>query len=237
VNVKIVNYIQRSYKISLKESREKILYNRIPIYIKDQLPKNIDLDYILDFLESSIPHHLVSEVETIYIAHIEDFDRRDINAMYKDGAIYITNKQDDMEDMLDDIVHEIAHSVEILHPAEIYADGELENEFISKRLNLYYLLKSHGYNINMIDFVNSEYSKDLDNFFYKEVEYSRLQNYIIGLFNTPYAVTSLREYFANGFEEFYLGDKKMLKDISPFLYNKILFLHEGEFEYEMETKY
>ena len=46
----------------------------------------------------------------------------------------------------------------------------------------------------------------------------------MGLFSTPYAVTSLREYFATGFEEFYIGDRNYIKKISPNLYNKLTYL-------------
>jgi hypothetical protein len=46
-----------------------------------------------------------------------------------------------------------------------------------------------------------------------------------GLFVSAYACTSLREYFANGFEEFYLGDRNYLNTISPKLYSKIKNLH------------
>ena len=32
-----------------------------------------------------------------------------------------------------------------------------------------------------------------------------------GLFLSPYSITSLREYFANGFEEYINGDSKLFK--------------------------
>ena len=38
--------------------------------------------------------------------------RKDTNAAYENGAIYIINVQDSAMDMADDIVHEIAHAVE-----------------------------------------------------------------------------------------------------------------------------
>jgi len=43
----------------------------------------------------------------------------------------------------------------------------------------------------------------------------------MGLFVSPYAATSLREYFAIGFEEYHLKDRVYLKKISPKLYFKI----------------
>ncbi len=38
---------------------------------------------------------------------------RSFNSVYEDGAIYITNDQDDELDMVDDIVHEAAHAIEV----------------------------------------------------------------------------------------------------------------------------
>ena len=48
----------------------------------------------------------------IIVGWFEEFEERNINAFYDSGAVYISNLQDDQEDMFDDIVHEIAHSVE-----------------------------------------------------------------------------------------------------------------------------
>ena len=42
-----------------------------------------------------------------------------------------------------------------------------------------------------------------------------------GLFIRPYASVSLREYFATGFEAYYLGKQNSLEKISPMLFDKI----------------
>ena len=42
-----------------------------------------------------------------------------------------------------------------------------------------------------------------------------------GIFIRPYAAISLREYFATGFEAYYLGKQNELEKISPMLYDKI----------------
>jgi hypothetical protein len=47
-----------------------------------------------------------------------------------------------------------------------------------------------------------------------------------GIFIRPYAAISLREYFATGFEAYYLGNKIHLEKISPMLYDKINELHQ-----------
>ena len=41
---------------------------------------------------------------------------------------------------------------------------------------------------------------------------------------------SLREYFATAFEEFYLGNFKNIKEISPYLYEKINLINQEQIE-------
>jgi hypothetical protein len=67
-----------------------------------------------------------------------------------------------------------------------------------------------------------EYDSKLDLFLYKEIGYGNLCSMTMGLFVSPYGATSLREYFANGFEEFFSGDREYLKRISPELFNKLM---------------
>ena len=69
----------------------------------------------------------------------------------------------------------------------------------------------------------------MDNYLYEEVGYERL-NFIVtsyGIFTSAYPATSLREYYASGFEYFFLEDRKYLKEISPTLYQKIEDLYES----------
>ena len=42
-----------------------------------------------------------------------------------------------------------------------------------------------------------------------------------GNFIRPYASISLREYFATGFEEYFLGDQEKLKQTNPALFKKL----------------
>ena len=75
--------------------------------------------------------------------------------------------------------------------------------------------------ITLNDFVNLEFSTKFDMLLYKHIGYPTLKNLIMGLFVSPYGATSLREYFANSFEEYYMGDRNYLKIVSPIVYNKI----------------
>ena len=157
----------------------------------------------------------------IYIGQFKQLIDRDINAMFEDGAIYLTNDQTNDKDMIDDIIHELSHANEETYAALIYADGKIENEFLGKRKKLLDILKSEGYNVSIDTFMNAEYSRDFDMFLYKEVGYEKLTMFTMGLFVSPYGTTSLREYFANGFEHYFLHDLKYVKLISPAIYEKV----------------
>ncbi len=173
------------------------------VIVSDPLPEAIDVKSVLQKIDNFIPDHLFYGVEAIYIGNFPFFKERDINAMYQDGALYITNHQDNDEDMLDDIVHEIAHSNENLFGEVIYSNSKIELEFSGKRNRLKSLL-SLDFNTENYNFSQTEYSKDLDEFFYKTIGYGLLSAYTEGLFSNPYAATSLREYFASGFERILL---------------------------------
>jgi len=225
----LTEYIKGSHKKILKERKEFHISGDILVYVNEPLPENVDLDYVIKKIETNIPNHLMSGVDVIYVGQIEDFAERDVNAKYADGAIYITNIQDDNDDMVDDIVHELAHSVEETALQNIYADGTLEEEFLGKRKRLFDILSHEGYNIPREVFLTTEYSRSFDEYLYKYLGYPLLQNLTMGLFNTAYGVTSIREYFATGFEEYFLGDRTYLRKISPQLYLKLESLSEEEF--------
>ena len=138
------------------------------------------------------------------------------------GQYMFQNVQDDEADMIDDIIHEFAHSIEAWAGMEIYGDSTIKYEFLAKREILFKQLSQLGYeNLHLKDFLDTEYSKNFDFFLYKSVGYDKLDIITVGLFPTSYSVTSIREYFAMGFEEYLYGDRRNLKEVSPSLYNKI----------------
>ena len=211
------NYIRES----LRKGTEKLLFNRIVVYIKDPLPENFDLDYVFSQIQEVVPEHLSYGVDSIFVGQFDDIEERELDALYKDGAIYTTNQQRNEDDMINDIIHELSHANEETYAALIYADGKIENEFLGKRKKLLDILKSEGYNVSINTFMDTEYSKDFDMFLYKEVGYEKLTMFTMGLFVSLYGATSLREYFANGFEHYFLNDPKYVKLISPAIYEKV----------------
>lgn len=205
----------------LAERKEYHMFGDIYVFIKDPLPQEVDMTMVIKQVEEIVPIGLTQELEAIYVGQFPELVSREVKAVYKDATIYMTNEQDSVEEAVDDIIHEIAHSVESFAGMEIYSDGTLETEFIEKRKNLLDTLRSYGYNVDVIRFLDTEYSKELDYFFYKGVGYDKMAILCIDVFPTPYSATSLREYFAVGLEEYLYGDRDSLEQVSPVLYNKI----------------
>ena len=194
--------------------------NGVNVYIKDRLPDDIDPDFVFNYISSRIPFHLVRNVDIIYVGTFPKMKERDLNAYYEDGAIYVTNQQEEDMDMIDDIIHELAHSVERNNEEFIYGSGNLQREFKAKRRNLYTLM-NEMFDVPKDFLSDIEYNKGIDMFLYKTVGYEILNQLVTNIFVSGYAATSVSEYFARGFEEYFIGDKDSLKQISPVLYRII----------------
>ena len=171
-----------------------------------------------------IPEQFLSLIDIVYIGEFNFFE--DTNAVYKDGSLFISNEQDNEDDLLDDVIHEIAHAIEKKYGQLIYSDGLIEREFLFKRKKLKQILDNQGYIVNKHDFLNIEYNKDFDLFLYREIGYDILDMLTVNLLINPYSATSLREYFATGVEEYYMGKRLYLKKICPYIYRNISNLHE-----------
>lgn len=217
----MADYIKESSEKTQKGQKELTVFGDVNVFIKDPLPEDIDVRNVLTKLETLIPKYFASGLDLIIIGQNGEFEERDINAMYQDGAIYVTNLQMTEEDLLDDIVHELAHAVEENNGEFLYSDELIFKEFMGKRKRLLDILTQEGYSVDEQNFMNAEYDREFDEFLYQEVGYPTLTALTMGLFASPYGATSLREYFANGFEEYFLGDRNYLKKISPFLYSKL----------------
>ncbi len=200
------------------------------VYFNDDLiNEEIDVEAVVAKLEGIIPEHLLSELEMIVVGWFEEFEERNINAFYKDGILHVSNIQDNEKDMLDDIVHEIAHSIESPHGYEIYGDNKIKTEFLHKRKRLHDKLWTLGHKAPLEWFMETEYNKEFDEFLLETVGYDKLRMICVGLFINAYAPTSLREYFATGFADFYLyPNHTFLQKISPALTEKLLLLQDAK---------
>jgi hypothetical protein len=198
------------------------------VYFKDELVgADLDVEKVIGKVESLIPHHLLGEVEMIIFGQFEEMAERDLNAFYDSGALYVSNVQYDPEDLYTNIVHEISHSLESPYGYQLYGDEKIKNEFLRKRKYLHDILWKSGFKAPESTFMDVEYNEDFDMFLYEDVGYENLSKLLQGVFISPYAATSLSEYFATGFADFYLyPDHGTLKTVSPELYKKLLMFQD-----------
>lgn len=225
-NNNLITYVKTSSSEAQK-NQKYFVYKNINVVIKDDFIIDINLKDVLKKLFKAIPNSLFHQVEAIYVGQFKELNQRKINAAYMDGAIYITNTQSSEDDLIDDLVHELAHSIEEMIKFDIYEDGKIISEFTSKRLKLKEILLSNNYKTDKQDFENIEFSEKFDKYLYEDIGYPILHTLVVGLFCSPYGATSIREYFANGFEYFYLKDRQYVKTISPQLYKKLIDLEKG----------
>ena len=220
-------YIQNS----LKDSNHKTFFKNINVYVLAPLPDGFDLNYVLTTVEELVPEHLVYGLEGIYIGKFDDLEENDFDALYKDGTIYATNEQEDEDDLIDDIIHEIAHLTEENLGNYIYSDRKIIDEFLGKRERLYSVLKAHDYETPKQEaFYDLEYNKKFDYYLYKTIGYQKLTYLSMGLFVSPYSATSLREYFAKSFQRYFMDEMEQVQKISPAVFEKIEFLVYKKYE-------
>jgi len=226
----LLNYIRQRQKM-LKEANNFYTPNGIHVFTKDEMMNDlVDIEVVVSQLEAKLPDHVRDGIEMVIIGNFNEFEERDINAFYKDGALYVSNIQTDNGDLLDDLVHETAHSAEEQYGMEIYGDQEVKKEFLRKRMHIYNMLQKMGFNPSQKDFLETEYDQDFDEYLLHDIGYDKLSEILKGVMVTPYAATSLREYFATGFTEFYLypDSHDYIKRTSPQLYKKLVQLHRIE---------
>ena len=223
------DYIFQKQQKLMEQQTDFYTSTGLHVFFKDPV-ENVDVEKVVSKVESSIPEHLLSEVEMIIIGWFDEFEERSLNAFYDSGTLYVSNIQDDVMDMYDDMIHEISHSLEEPHGYFLYGDKKIEDEFLRKRKYLHDIVWKMGFKTPLAVFMNPEYNEEFDMFLYEKIGYDKLSTAVAGVFVSPYAATSLREYFATGFTEFYLhpDEHGFLQKVSPELYKKLVLLQNPE---------
>ena len=104
---------------------------RIEVFVQEET--RFDFKQALEKLEKVIPgYFLLQGIDVIYVGDFADLKDRNLNAAYADGAIYVLSNQSSEQDFLDDIVHEVAHSLEERFTGFIYGDGKIQQEYKEK---------------------------------------------------------------------------------------------------------
>ena len=210
----------KSYIQNKKPRQYKL--GHIEITIVNPHPDAVDTRSAITKSLSKIPRHLLKNINSIKVGNFEQLNSRSIQALYDKQTIVLSNKHTTTDDIIDDIIHEVAHSVEEIYGQKIYSDGKIEKEFLLKRKTLWQKLKQAGFEKPLDLFLNVSYTKELDHFLYMIVGYGVIRSLSLDLFYSPYAATSLREYFANAFEAFFMKeDISRIKSVSPRVYEKL----------------
>jgi len=223
----VKDYItQRQQKINDTQSR---FYTTNGIHVYVQKPvENVNLAEVFHVLEEKVPKIFLDEIEMIIFGWFDEFEERDIEAYYQDSTLYVSSYHTSEDDLLESLIHEIAHATESTYGYEIYGDEKIKNEFLRKRQHLYDILWKLNYKLPLAVFSQIEYDQDFDEFLYKKIGYDKLDQIVAGVFINSYAATSLREYFATAFTDFFMdSNHNFLKKISPAVYEKILSLQDN----------
>ena len=195
------------------------------VYIKEPLPEHINAKECFSYILRKMPKIFYQNLDKVFIGQFPFLKSRQVDAIYKDRCIYITNNQETNDSLIADVIHEIAHAFEDTKRDEIYGDQEIKKEFLSKRQALYQALHTNNMIVDEIEkheFYDVSYSEKFDNYLYKTVGYNKLGPLISNIFISPYAATCLREYFANAFEIFFVNDLSLVQNYTPSVYKKLI---------------
>ena len=217
---KIQKIIENSLREQESQRRDFSLFGKW-FYVKEHFLTPINISRTLEELEEKIPAHLFEEIDEFFVGDFDFLTDKGLEAQYKDGAVYISNSIGSEIDLVENVIHEVSHSLETRYGHVIYGDQKLAREFLLKRNSLRSKLKQEGYDISEYDFENLEYDEDFDFFLYEAVGYAQLNNLVVGIMPSAYAATSLREYWSVGFEDYFVGDREYLKRVSPILFSKV----------------
>ena len=208
----------------LNKTTSHFIWQGAEVYVKEAFKnEDISIKRVLQKVNNNIPAHLLRGLDAIYVGQFDFLKSKSLEAAFQDGIIFLDNNKPSEEECADDIIHELAHLVEQEYGFLIYSDKQIEQEFLSKRKQLWRNLVSENFDVNLSDMLQTSYNKNLDMFLYQVVGYSTLSLYTMDLFYSPYGATSLREYFANCFEGFF-WDKQTdrIKKTSPKVFDKLV---------------
>ncbi len=181
-----------------------------------------DVAQVIRDLEDRVPDHFLTHLQIISIDRFPDLEKDQLLSDYNNNEIRILSTLR-AEEMFSAMLHEIAHHVETLYNQDIYGDGSIISEFLGKRDNLYRRIAGKFAAVDQKMFRTIEFDDRLQDLFYETIGLDAMTNFVLGLFPSPYAAVSVKEYWAIGFENFitdqYSND--FTKRISPNLYKKL----------------
>ena len=209
----------------LKESSSEVpmieVYNTM-IHLEDPFIGDVSLEKIKSMISLRIPSSLFSYITSIRIGDFKHLEKRNAKAIFHNGVIYLTNKQASEKTVLEDIVHEIGHAIELKHKKFII--NNLSSEYLKKRKKVLGKMNSRGIDIPDKYYAATTYDVEFDLFLSKKIGLAYIDNYCKNIMISGYSLTSLSEYFCEGLENYMFGDLFYLQSICPMLYNTIEYI-------------
>jgi hypothetical protein len=89
--------------IRKRSQKEYHLFGKL-VYVQEPFVGDVSVQNVIDEIEQTIPPYLFEEVDTIIVGTFDFLDERDLEAIYKDGAIYISNKIINDRDLIENIL-------------------------------------------------------------------------------------------------------------------------------------
>ena len=99
----------------------ELYIHQIPVFVVNEPDEGVDLPEFCQEAQDLLSPHLLRNVEVVYIGEFKELQGR--NATYANGAIYIASAEPTAFDMLEDFIHEVAHSLESSYGLFIYDDA------------------------------------------------------------------------------------------------------------------
>ena len=72
-------YVQQTARRAQANQKEKLLFNSIPVFIKDSLPEELDIDAVLMGIENALPREFLDNVDAVYVGDFDAFREKAIN--------------------------------------------------------------------------------------------------------------------------------------------------------------
>jgi len=217
-----------------KFKQEYYLYNKILIFIKDQIfPTDINMEDVILTTEYFIPQIHCNELDDIFIG---DFSLlKEIKVNYSNGAIYISNYQQDIHSLKNDFITGIARASEDLNRKYLYNDGRLEKEFIDKRIKLFNIMNGISFtNRRKIDlFMDLDYSeKFIKHLFNIFPDRDKIRDMTSSFLLYPECMFSIKDYYIHNFLYYYFyyktKDIDKIIEFCPIFCQKIIDIENSE---------
>jgi hypothetical protein len=227
---------EKTHSLALRDLKDLVnkkhfLHNKVPVYLKDLMVLNVQvsLDKVLELLELRVPESLIPNLGTIWIGEFPELDRMNVDSFFKNETVFFSSKIPTLELLFYTMLYEMSNVMADNFSTIIHADGSLEREFLSKRVELYNrLTPAQKKAISIQKFFDVKSDTILFRFLYKKLRRPYLERLCKGIYPHSTGAASLLNYLAMTFYllKASLRSREELEKISPIAVAKIQMLIE-----------